>query len=95
MIHPDLLKWAAAVIYLASAAAALVTGTTLLVDGGWTAQEGAVMAARDAGRHGSRSRLCRERFSGPGSRVAHQPGNGCRGVFDKIVNSFDTCGTGR
>jgi NAD(P)-dependent dehydrogenase (short-subunit alcohol dehydrogenase family) len=38
MIPPDLLKWAAAVIYLASAAAALVTGTTLLVDGGWTAQ---------------------------------------------------------
>jgi len=35
MIPPDLLKWAAAVIYLA---AALVTGTTLLVDGGWTAQ---------------------------------------------------------
>jgi NAD(P)-dependent dehydrogenase (short-subunit alcohol dehydrogenase family) len=29
---------AAAVLYLASPAAALVTGTTLLIDGGWTAR---------------------------------------------------------
>jgi NAD(P)-dependent dehydrogenase (short-subunit alcohol dehydrogenase family) len=29
---------AAAVLYLASPAAGLVTGTSLLVDGGWTAQ---------------------------------------------------------
>jgi NAD(P)-dependent dehydrogenase (short-subunit alcohol dehydrogenase family) len=29
---------AAAVVYLASPAAALVTGTTLLIDGGWTAR---------------------------------------------------------
>ena len=29
---------AAAVLYLASPAAAMVTGTCLLVDGGWTAQ---------------------------------------------------------
>jgi NAD(P)-dependent dehydrogenase (short-subunit alcohol dehydrogenase family) len=27
-----------AVLYLASSAAAMVTGTSLLVDGGWTAQ---------------------------------------------------------
>jgi NAD(P)-dependent dehydrogenase (short-subunit alcohol dehydrogenase family) len=29
---------AAAVVYLASPAAALVTGSTLLIDGGWTAR---------------------------------------------------------
>jgi NAD(P)-dependent dehydrogenase (short-subunit alcohol dehydrogenase family) len=29
---------AAAVLYLASPAAAMVTGTSLLVDGGWTAR---------------------------------------------------------
>ncbi|PYQ52329.1 MAG: 3-oxoacyl-ACP reductase, partial [Acidobacteria bacterium] len=29
---------AAAVVYLASPAAALVTGTTLVIDGGWTAR---------------------------------------------------------
>jgi NAD(P)-dependent dehydrogenase (short-subunit alcohol dehydrogenase family) len=29
---------AAAVVYLASPAASLVTGTTLLIDGGWTAR---------------------------------------------------------
>jgi NAD(P)-dependent dehydrogenase (short-subunit alcohol dehydrogenase family) len=28
---------AAAVVYLASPAAAMITGTSLLVDGGWTA----------------------------------------------------------
>jgi NAD(P)-dependent dehydrogenase (short-subunit alcohol dehydrogenase family) len=29
---------AGAVVYLASSAAALVTGTTLMLDGGWTAR---------------------------------------------------------
>jgi NAD(P)-dependent dehydrogenase (short-subunit alcohol dehydrogenase family) len=29
---------AGAVVYLASPAASLVTGTTLLIDGGWTAR---------------------------------------------------------